>query len=523
MAHDEATNKLTLANLMALLRAGTVEKEAEAVEIAKNILETKQPPEQTGAGEALKYYTKLLPLTLIEALNNKKYIALYDKPELNPLERKYNASDYLEELQKLQADIFEAVELLNMHFELTERRKQKAEQEETGKGDLVKSLQTIGKYFVDNVPGFDWELLPYIVAELDKPETAAKFNLNAPFDTTRPEWLELIEAAKAEKIKSQFLPEIVGKKITEHSLIKSKELALPFDIFNKEQNDARDINGQIKLLPVTTDQHIKVDGKIETIQTTSYFSITYSEALPENIAKRLDYFDRLVLGAVDACLKTNGQYMTIRQIGRAMGYQGEIKGEKKEAIINSLIKMSGAWIWYDFTQEQTIYPQSNFSNIGKPHIGENLINLKIRTDFELNGQFVDVVYVLEPELLLYRKAREQNYRVAQIPIECLQIGKMKRTPQNLAIIFHILEQITRNQAKQNIKILYSTLYNKCGLPESGGSQTTINKRGDVKKTLYKYLDILLNNGYIEGYKEENKDKTPGVIITCKQINPLERG
>lgn len=502
MAHDEATNKLTLANLMALLRAGTVEKEAEAVEIAKNILKTKQPPEYTGAGVASEYKTKLLPFTLKEALNNKKYIALYNKPELNPLARDYNASDYLAELQKLQADIFEASELLNMRLELTESKKQK---DETDKGNILNSLQTIGKYFVDNMQGVNWDLLPYIVAELDKPGTAEKFRLNAPFetfDTNNPEWLELIEAAKAKKEEAtenalifSDLPQIDKKE-------KLSKLALTISNVDNEiwEKIKSNDNGQYffttNSLPKLTD-----DDTIFIAADFSYF--------PLELSKTLGAFERRVWSVCLTYWLKGERKITARQIYKAMGYRDNVNPNARDIkdICDAMDKLALVRLNIDNLKE---FELSN----GKYKAVKNgkfylFSNEQIQAKNKANGQIINSAFLFsdnEPFLYTFAKDRKQITTIKQalyrVPIKNIK-SNMKLTD---CIIFE-LEQRRKGYYKSN-KILYSSLFDSLGGVRSNRQADKIKI---IKEILNYYKSDACDN-YIKDWKEAPPNEKPGIYV-----------
>ena len=337
---------------------------------------------------------------------------------------------------------------------------------------------------------------------------------------------------KAPEVNKEQLPareNYTGRKLKTHNVMQSKELALPFDIFNPVQNEARNqVNGQITMLEVSADHRQLVgtgkDRHKETIKLSSFFSINFSETLPPEIAKYLDFYDRLVYGAIDSIMHTSGNLMTLIQIYRAMGYSGEPNSSQIDEIWNSLQKMQGAFIWYDFTMEQKIYKKSDYSNIGifdketgrpKPQAGEALLSIKAIRNVYINGNQVDAIQVTDAELPLYRAARARGYQISAVPIECLQLpGKMRRNNKTLALVFAVLETITKlkNPRKEaHPKMLYSTLYEKCGIPAEGGTASNRVQRQRVRDTLFNYLEHLKKIGYIDGYREDT-DGAPGVII-----------
>lgn len=319
---------------------------------------------------------------------------------------------------------------------------------------------------------------------------------------------------------------IVGARVTRHHLIKDHELSLVFDIFNEAMNDRRQINGQITMLPVKADYTKPITTRTgrkstEINQVTSYYSINFAETLPQDISRRLTPTDRLLYGAMYSNQCATGPIMTIRQLGRTMGYKGDLNDDQTAEIWKNLQKMQGAFIWYDFHEEREIYKGSEgYENIGiEGKAGEPLLTFRALKGVTINGVPTDDAIEIIGDLPLYRLAERRGNRVADLPIECLQLpGKMQRTDKNLSMVFYVLEMLEaikkpRKDQAYTIKnkILYNTLYEKCGI-NTDKTGTGRKARADFKKKLFLYLDHLKEINYIKAYKEETTESTGEVGI-----------
>lgn len=474
---------------------------------------------------------KLLPLTILtssqlDAKGKKLHgVALGDSPALDPSSKDYNPAAYKDTLQELAPQITEAAELLRQYtsdtMQIMVDTAATALLEHLQTSELLKVATNMRDTFTSKLTaelGEDEskELLPYIMQALNSPKYE-----DIDEDNEAELWQQLIQEARQLREDAER-QQITGKKTTKHNVLQSRELALPFDIFNEAQNNARNqINGQITMLPVAAD-HRQTVGKGKerhtiTRELTSFYSISFADTLPPEIAKHLDYFDRLVYGAIDSVMHCTGcDIMTIPQIYRAMGYSGNPTQKQIDEIWHSLQKMQGAFIWYDFVQEQTAYPNSDYSNIGtKGQAGEALLSIKA-VKVTMNGEKVDAIRVMDAVLPIYRAARARGHQVAAVPIECLQLpGKMRRENRTLAIVFAALEQISKMKHPRKTasdKLLYSTIYSKCGLPAEGGTATERKQRQRVRDTLFDYLEHLKKIGYIDGYRESKAGEAPGVTI-----------
>ena len=478
----------------------------------------------------------LPPLTILTSsqldAKGKKLqaVALGDDPALNPSSPDFDPQAYKDKLQELAPQITDAYYTLRQYQNGVLQTMLDVMQPAVLEGmikspeiikELGKTLQTMKAAVIDMLAdalGEDEskELLPYIMQALDSPKYA-----DTSEDTSAEDWQQLIQEARQLREDAER-QQYTGKKTTKHNVLQSRELALPFDIFNEAQNNARNqINGQITMLPVAAD-HRQTVGKGKerhtiTKELTSFYSISFADTLPPEIAKHLDYFDRLVYGAIDSVMHCTGcDIMTIPQIYRAMGYSGNPTQKQIDEIWHSLQKMQGAFIWYDFVQEQTAYPNSDYSNIGtKGQAGEALLSIKA-VKVKMNGEKVDAIRVMDAVLPIYRAARARGHQVAAVPIECLQLpGKMRRENRTLAIVFAALEQISKMKHPRKTasdKLLYSTIYSKCGLPAEGGTATERKQRQRVRDTLFDYLEHLKKIGYIDGYRESKAGEAPGVTI-----------
>lgn len=476
---------------------------------------------------------KLLPLTILtssqlDAKGKKLHgVALGDSPALDPSSRDYNPAAYKDTLQELAPQITEAAELLRQYTSDTMQimldTVTSALLENLQTGELLKVATNMRDTFTSKLTaelGEDEskELLPYIMQALNSPKYE-----EIDEDNEAELWQQLIQEARQLRA-AQFKEAFNLKAIKNHSVIKSRELALPFDVFNEAQNSARQVNGQIKMLEVAADHKKPVgagkEKRYKTEKITSYFGLTFEDTLPPEIIRIIDFYDELLYGGLDACMQTNGNLLSFHELYHAMGYKRKPDDSEKEELIERMRKMESAFVYFDFSQEQQAYKGSDYSNIGTSwREGTALLHFKIMRNIVINGQPAeDCILILDDELPLFRAARKRNYQLADVAIEAFQLpGKMNRNNENLAIVFFVLRQVDRMKDPKDTKtkhaIDYGTIYEKCGLPAKGGNK---DKRKTVKKNFLKYLDHLVKIKHIAGWREKREDEPgePGVKIFC---------
>ena len=516
----------------------------QALDIVQDIMQGKREPEQL-QGEILeRTQIALLPFELITSSiamdkgGEKKgqAVAILYSDDLNPSKPQFDAKAYREELQELAPQIEKANELINQYgihvaqvmlAAIPQALKDAAAELLANIPGAVNSLRRQ----VETIAGIDWDLIDYIGQVLDSPKYA---ELNAKVEAEHwdmsdlqkaDEWQDILQEAKKLKAAAETTQLLYNlKEIKHHPIMKSKALALPFDPFNTAQNNARQVNGQITMLPIAADHKTK-KGKGEERHTvkqelTSYYSISFAETLPPEIARKLDQTDALLYGGLDACMQTNGNLLTFPELYRAMGYKKKPDAEEKAELIRRMQKMQGAFVYFDFAQEQAAYKNSDYANIGKSwKEGTPLLHFETREDVFVNGQQVDdAIIILDAELPLYRAARNQNYKIADVPIECLQLpGRMQRNDRTLSMVFYTLRQISKMKEPKDTKtehtFLYSTLYERCGVKAEGGTDADRKERQRLRDNFFKYLDHLISIHHIAGYREKRTDEgKPGTKI-----------
>lgn len=431
-------NLLTLSNLMKLLKAGTEAQELELIQTAKEIIDSEGSQESTNAVILSTYSGKLLPLDLIKTNDNKKYIAFTDNPALNPCEEDFDSVKYKKVLTEIKGDILEAGELIEEHQKSQERREAA---KSLNNGELVKNLQSIGDYIKENLQGIDWALLPYILDELDKPETMASFDLEAPLATlpNSPEWLELIERAKAEKAKAKF------KEVLTIDGDKVEKIHVSTDKVNREfwENATQENNNQMTINTQLTQQV----GAIVT--TTVNF-----DQLPEYVKKSLNSYDKRVFQAVVSLINIHCRCVQPEHILYAMGYNTNINPNQRqlEELHKSITKMRKIDVKIDN------YEAAKITNYPYFYRGvHRLLNVDYGEAYSTtSGKMIKRAYFLppeEPDLMQFARVIKQ---VTTFPRDILETP-LNKTPKNMALEDYLSEQINwmkneKSERSNSIKI-----------------------------------------------------------------------
>lgn len=280
-----------------------------------------------------------------------------------------------------------------------------------------------------------------------------------------------------------------------------KEIAFPLDKVNRTiwqpLNDRdRDETGHFPLKAEKQGTKNKID---------IYFDIDFSgleELEKQGVisfgTKALTAFDKRVYDAVCSCFLTNGEYMTISEIYRAMGNTGAPASKQVKKIYESLTKM-GALRFY-LNNEQEIDAGMKYPKVVNPDAP--LLPFKRAEKIIINNKVSKNVIMLyeEPTLLQFARGRDQ---ITSIPIEVLQ-SPVSKTDTNLSIDTYLIYRISRMKnpsQKSSRKILYETIFDKCGI-------TTKQQRYNAKEKIKNFLDHYKKTNFIKSY---SKDKD-GVYI-----------
>ena len=343
------------------------------------------------------------------------------------------------------------------------------------------------------------ELAPYMDAELANNPKIGKepfeFLLAAAARRARADGKEIphLKAEDAEQELKKQLPAIIPKGVN----------TLHYPLDKPNQNiwnllEAAETNGQLAI-------HFDTTKKGET---PGKAIVTYSinfDALNEldvKITRQLTPYDKRVYIAVAALWNGGNENITLTQIYKLMGNRGQPKSIDIQKIKDSVLKMGAAWVTIDNEKESLVY--KNY--VRTPYQGY-LLPFEWIPIF-VNNMFTEAAIHLfrEPPLIEFAKRRNQVTAIEQRLLE----SPINKTEANLRLEDYLIERIGHmksDKSKAPNKILYSTLYEKCGI-------NTKMQRNRAPEKIKKYLDhykACTNSSgkpFIEGYKME-KD---GIVI-----------
>lgn len=442
---------LAISDYISILRADSEQDELQTMEIANYYLETLETPEQTLAGITREYKAKLLPLVLYETEDGKQLVGVSGDPELNPTAPEYDRMKLQDALFTMQDAIIKVDDLLATQRANTAQRIAHAVEEATGiknddaKDDIVGILRNIGQWAKDNLPGIDWDLLPYISAEMEKAESAGTIDLHKPIDPQAPEWVELIENARTEKARAELLnlPQIDGDKV--------ETIHTTTDKVNRElwESATAANNNQVTLNTQMTEQA----GALVT--TTINF-----DELPEDVQRKLSHYDRRVFTAAISLINIKCRCVTPEHVLFAMGYQGKPAKSQLDAVTKSMYKLDKIRVTIDNTAlskaTQGKYPA--FVSRGEFHL--------LPVDFveainPATGKVVKTAFLLpadEPILMKFARVHKQ---VTTFP-RGVYLAPLSKTTKIMQLEDYLIEQIAwmrNNPKKRNNKILLETVCN----------------------------------------------------------------
>ena len=331
------------------------------------------------------------------------------------------------------------------------------------------------------------ELVPYIDAELENNPKIGKepfeFLLAAAARRARADGKEIphLKAEDTEQELKKDLPRVMAKGVD----------TLHYPLDKPNQNiwgllETADKTGQIRFDIVTTREG---DKKNEAVV---YYGINF-DALDEldcKITKQLTPFDKRVYIAAAALWKGGNQVITATQIYKMMGNRGQPKSDIVKKINDSITKMGAAWVYIDNEKESSVYKNYRHFRYDSP-----LFPFERISAFQ-NNMFTDSAIRMfrEPPLITFAKERNQVTAIEQRLLE----SPINKTDANLMLEDYLIERISplkREKSKAPNKILYATLYKKCGI-------TTSKQRSRTLEKIKRYLDHYKGCGYITGYTME---------------------
>ena len=268
-----------------------------------------------------------------------------------------------------------------------------------------------------------------------------------------------------------------------------EKLSYPVDKINATvwrnlERAARNGSGQIEFA---------MEKRGSSKEATAYYSINFDELEKETgiaVSQKLTAFDKRVYVAVYAIsreLKTN--IMSVGQIYVAMGNKGQPAPNQTEKINESLTKMGMARVYLDNTEETTVNKGYTTFKYDGPLLPFERVSAYI------NGGLSNAAIHILSELPLMRFARERN-QITTIERKLLETP-LNQTVETLGIEDYLLERIAKMKNpkdKSSKKMLYSTIFEKCGITEK-------KQKSRAPEKIAKILNHYMNCGFIKSYSQ----------------------
>ena len=237
------------------------------------------------------------------------------------------------------------------------------------------------------------------------------------------------------------------------------------------------------------------DREITTVLTIDFDELKQDTALT---FRELTPFDQRIYISAESLLEAGNEYISPSQIYKAMGGKGRPAPNQIENIINSCTGMMATRIKIDNHEEAEAYNYPEYQR-GIFY----LFPVEIAENVSINGKPTDFcLHFLKKELPLFEYSRCRK-QVTQFTSEQWALP-FSMTEDNISLDSYFRTRISRMKhdkkhsktGKYNGKMLYDTIYEKCGID-------TRKKRFDATKKFRKLLDHYVKTGIISAYKEES--------------------
>lgn len=245
-------------------------------------------------------------------------------------------------------------------------------------------------------------------------------------------------------------------------------------------------DGQLKMTGYKTGKKAAKGKKQE--EAIVLCAVTWPNDENIRITKKLTPFDEMIYSIVDGLKRSGNNCFSITQIYKVMNEGRTPKSADVQRIDESLTKMGYARIYINNEQEAqtTHYPQIS--------IDAPLLSFK-RITARVNGKLSEGLIQVIDNLPLMEFARGRK-QITTFPARLLA-APVNKTEKALKIQKYLLDRIGRMKGSRAAtvptKILYSTLFDRCGISDSKPERT--------KNTIKRYLDHYKKCGWIKGYTE----------------------
>ena len=244
-----------------------------------------------------------------------------------------------------------------------------------------------------------------------------------------------------------------------------------------------DVNGQLALDIITS----KKGSKQEAIV---YYGIRFDELETDlKITKQLTPFDKRCYIATAALYNGGNDVISATQIYKMMGNAGQPKTDQIQKINDSLTKMGAARVYIDNTKEVQVNRKYNHFKYDASLLPFERISAYI------NNTLCEAAIHLfrEPPLITFARERGQITGLTRQLLE----SPISKTDANLRLEDYLLERISHMKnpkSKAPRKMLYSTIYNQCGI-------ITKKQKQRAPEKIRRYLEHYKKCSFIIGYKE----------------------
>ena len=290
---------------------------------------------------------------------------------------------------------------------------------------------------------------------------------------------KLIAAMRIERSSAESLEEIIPE-IT--AIAKLERIDFPLDKPNSwiwSRLSQTDATGQLAF-DVANEKDSRKGKHVDIIYSINFDAL--GDDLPQAV-KRLTVYDKRVYVSIAGLFNAGGSIVSPTQIYHGMGYSGRCGAADIQKILTSIKKMAKAWVYINNSQEVEVYKRyMTFDYDGY------LLPCELRPAY-INGKYTDTAILIyrEPPLITFARQRKQ---ITTLSVALLQ-SPVSKTDANMRIEDYLLERISRAQNEDDRKkrpereyksrILYKTLYERCGIPAKPKNAMLI--RADVTMTM----------------------------------------
>lgn len=369
------------------------------------------------------------------------------------------------------------------------------------------------------------KLAPYFEKEISKPEYGGKTiddllneaELNADGEPLEGSLLyKALNAARTamEKETGQLL----NVSYNNSYKLKTATDKLFNDFFSLGIRDI-DLDGQRQFLkyersaPATTKKGKKQEAKqitliYDIVQDSDFFQTT-------GIKKKFSYYDLFVAAILDNLYDEGNKVVSLTKIWHELGGSGR-PGEKHiQKLTDSLQRGMSTIMTIDDIEVQRAWGNKRSKQIVSPVMPIQMANER----YTANGKISDGVVHITGHTPFYMVAAPLKH-ITTWDKEVLKLYTGKRTDRYHNVLWYLLRNIGwmgSPKSNRSNKITYKDLYNHNGDKSTRDKQLTWN----MVHTLLD--DVFIPAGYVTAYKEEEKGKDPGIILTVKKRQNLIGG